>query len=238
MKYKTILLVALLSACTTKTPQTTIYSILFDVTDPLLAQPNAQEIAAFIDADNTEKNIHIRFAEISAVDFNSVTELMRPSFKSGLLSNAVVEKQKADGFNAELEDLLASKDSILPAQHSSIFQPIVSEIKVLQSLPDEYSKTLVVYSNLVENSHWLSYYRARDLYLLDNHSEQLVKKYLDRAKGLVKNSNIKVHIVYIPNNNFQNSRFLKLKNVYQDVFSELEISISFSANLTKAEHGL
>ena len=238
MKYSILILVMLFGACTSDTPQTAIYSVLFDRTDPLLAQPNTPEITTFIDIDDTEKNIYFRYAQISAVDFNPITQLIRPASQAGLFSNAVLEKQKADGFDKELEQILTISDSIFPASHSSIFQPIVSELKVLQSMPKQHSKTLIIYSDLMENNNWVSYYRPRDYLLLERNPERLVQYYLEKAKGLSKNSNIKVHVVFIPNDNLENARFQKLQALYQNIFNQLGISIFFSANLTKAEHNL
>ncbi len=238
MKYSILILVMLFGACTAETPQTAVYSVLFDRTDPLLAQPNNSEITTFIDIDDTEKNIRFRYSEISAVDFNPVTQLIRRGSQAGLFSNAVVEKQKADGFDKQLERILTISDSISPASHSSIFQPIVSEISVLQSMPKQYSKTLIVYSDLMENNNWISYFRSEKRLLLERNPKKLVRLYLEKAKGLSKNSNIKVHVVFIPKDNLENARFQKLQELYQHVFNQLGISISFSANLTKAEHSL
>ncbi|QMU63576.1 MAG: hypothetical protein GKR88_04300 [Flavobacteriaceae bacterium] len=238
MKYKILLLVFVLASCETETPKTEAYTILYDVTDPLIATPNVREIKDFANATNTDKTLLIRYLEISDVDFNPVSELVRKASKGGLLSNAVNEKQEADRFQNNLIQLLTRKDSIIPSSHSSIFGPIISEVKILASLPEKTNKRIIVYSDLMENSNWLSFYRTRDVLLLQRHPEKLIKSYLQKAEGLENISKLSVHIVFIPKNNAENERYLRLQEVYTTVFDSLKIPISFSANLTKAQDDL
>ncbi|RZN78890.1 MAG: hypothetical protein EVB11_13115 [Winogradskyella sp.] len=234
-----IIIILCLGACNSSepTPSKTV-SVLFDITDPLIAHPDASELYKLLDADNTNQNLHIRYGEISEVDFNPVSELIRPASKTGLLSNAVEEKQRMRGFGKDLEALLVRTDSLTPQDNSSIFLPIISEVKVLQSMDSTMDKTLIIYSNLMENNSLVSYYRYNDLWLLEHQPEVLLEKYLLKAKGINPSDSLRILFIYIPENDKANTQYQNLQQLYRMVFDRLGIPISFSANLTKAQKSL
>lgn len=232
------ILLCLFACSSPEQRQSKAISVLFDITDPLTARPDADELYNFLDADNSNQNLHIRYGEISQVDFNPVRELIRPASKTGLLSNAVEEKQRMRGFGKELEALLVPTDSITPQDHSSIFMPIISEIKVLQDFDNVSDKTLIIYSNLMENNSWISYYRYDDLLNLEYRPEVLLEKYLQKTDGINPSDILQIHVIYIPEDAKSNRQYQHLQQLYRMVFEKLGISISFSANLTNAQKRL
>jgi hypothetical protein len=239
-KYYSLLIVIGLLGCKPIETKTEVYSVLYDTTDSLRANPNVEEFVRIMDIDNADKTILCRYAEISDVDFNRVTELIRPSQKTGLFANQVQEKQKRQLFEKELRAAFKSKDSLIPTQYSSVFEPILAELRYLETLPIEYPKRLIIYSDLMENSRYgLSFYRYRDLNLLYSNPEKVVEQFLKSVDTLPKVSNLRIYIVYIPKDNADNMRFKKLQEVYRRIFKdEMGIPISFSANLTNAQNKL
>ncbi len=225
--------------CNTTIKETQVYSILYDTTDPLRANPNKKELLNFMDIDNANKIIQIRYLEISDVDFNKVTELIRPCEKKGLFSNQILEKQKKELFRNKLDSLLKTDDTLISSSYSSIFKPILAEVQYLEGLPSDYKKHLIIYSDLMENNHWLSFYSTSGMNLMNQNPEKLLNLYIKEIGKLPILTNVKVHIVFIPKDQLENRRFQKLQQLYLKIFKDhLGVPISFSANLTKAQRPL
>jgi len=236
--YYLLLFVSSLTGCTAPESRTEVYSVLHDITDPLLAVPNLDELVRTMSITDTDKTIVVRYAHISDVDYNKVEELMRPQQQRGLLANQVKEKKKQREFEKELSLLFMEQDSLVPTSHSSVFVPIIRELQYLASLPEGYTKNLVIYSDLIENSDLASFYHPRDIRLLYQHPDVLKGRFLDLAGTFPRVSNIKVQLIFIPRDQRENARFRKIQELYQKVFDELDIPIVFSANLTNATNTL
>lgn len=233
-----LLFVSTLCGCTAPESRTEVYSILYDITDPLLAVPDARELVRAMDITDLHKTLVMRYANITDVDYNKVEELVRAPQQTGLLANQVREKKKQRQFEKDIGVLFGGRDSLEPASHSSVFLPIVRELRYLASLPKEHTKNLIIYSNLMENSDLISFYRPQGIYLLDYYPEILLERYMEKTKGLPQMSNIQVQVIFIPREQVENARFRKIAGLYQKVFDGLNIPIVFSANLTNATNPL
>jgi hypothetical protein len=229
-----VLFVSTLCGCTALESRTEVYSILHDITDPLLAAPDVGELAQAMDITDLHKTLVIRYANITGVDYNKVEELVRLPEQTGLLANQVREKKKQRQFEKDIDILFGRRDSLEPASHSSVFLPIVRELWYLASLPKEHTKNLIIYSNLMDNGEFISFYHPQGIYLLDHHPEILLERYMGKTKGLPPMSNIHVQVIFIPRDQSENTQFRKLRELYQKVFDQLNIPIVFSANPTNA----
>lgn len=219
--------------CMPEQSQKEVYSVLYDTTDPLRAVPDADNLWRFMDGDNTRKHLLVRYATLSDVDMNVMRSLERPAAASNLLSNAVQEKKRLAVFKEDFYALIGKKDSV-GASHSAIFKPILSEIQHLTSLSAS-RKHLIVYSNLMENSDWMSFYKGSDLWLLENKPEEILERYHIHIPEDADYLGVNLHIVFIPKDFEENTRFNRLKHLYLQVFEGTGVSISFSGNLTKAQ---
>lgn len=208
--------------------------MLYDTTDPLLVMPSAENLWQFMNADNSDTHLTFRYAMLSDVDMNVVQQLQRPAQQSGLFANAVNEKKRHKGFKGTFNALFEQNDSI-GASHSAIFKPILEELNYLAKLPNTDVKHLIIYSNLVENSDWLSYYSGTDLWQLRYALKTIVKRYLAQVPKATNYKGVQLHIVFKPSDFEDNKRFKQLRAVYTEVFSQLNVQINFSANLTKAQ---
>ncbi len=233
-----LLFAGMLCGCTATGERTEVYSILYDITDPLLAVPDADELVSAMDIADPDKTIIIRYANLTDVDYNKVRELVRPQRQMGLLANEVSEKKKQRQFERDVRALFGERDSLGPAPNSSVFLPIVNELRYLASLPREYTKQVIIYSNLMENSDLISFYRPQDIYLLDHRPEILLERFMEKTKGLPPISNIHVQVIFIPRDQAENARFRNIAVLYQKVFDGLKIPIVFSANPTNANKPL
>jgi len=227
-------LCSVLCSCTQTTSNTDVYSVLVDVTDKHLAQPNEVEMIQLIDGSNREGKIVFRYSQITDVNLNTIEVLALPSRKTGLLSNAVMEKKEERAFQQSLAGVLKPRDSMAPTPHSAIFDPILRELYYLSRLPQRNHKTFIIYSDLRENNPWVSIYSDSDRWTLEHDPEKLVNRYMEKVVNITTVENISVHVIYHPIDNRDSNEFTYLQNLYTKVFAELDIPISFSANLTNA----
>lgn len=229
-----LVVIAGLVSCSPEKRTSEVYSVLYDTTDSLLAVPNAKDLWEFMDADNSNKEILIRYSELSDVDINAVEQLKRDRLESGLLSNEIHEKRKTDAFKNQFQDFFNSKQS-QQQSHSVIFKPILEELSFLSGLEDGTVKHCVVYTNLMENSDWMSFYSSDDLLSLYHDTDKITKRYMEQVPSRTDFSGVSLHIIYKPTGYDDNRQYVKLRQVYQDVFDRLEVPISFSANISKAQ---
>lgn len=229
-----VLAIAGLVSCSPQQTKREIYSVLYDTTDPLLAMPEAQSLWGYMDGDDTSKDLVLRYSQLSDVEMNRVHQWERPAIQSGLFSNAVQEKKRQDESSKEFEELIETKDSI-GASHSAIFKPILAELEYLASLPKGDHKQLIVYSNLRENTDWLSFYRSQDLWLLENQTESVIERFLDQVPKNADYTDVELTIVFIPIDFKENREFKMLREVYISVFKKLDVPITFSGNLVRPD---
>ncbi len=228
-----ILAVVGLVSCSPQQKKREVYSILYDTTDPLLAMPEAESLWGYMKGDDTDKDLVFRYSRLSDVDMNVVQQLERPAKQSGLFSNAIQEKKRIEAFQKEFNDLITPLGGS-GEPYSAIFKPILAEMEYLASLPPDYEKHLIVYSNLMENSDWLSFYRGSDLWLLKYKPKKVIARYLEQIPKNVNYTDVQIHIIFVPKDYEDNIRFKSLRAVYTKVFHQMGISVSFSGNLSNA----
>ena len=227
------LIIVLSFSCAQQKVNHQVYSVLFDTTDPLLATPDTDALWGYMEAENIEKHLIMRYSFISDVDINIVQQLERSGSKKGLFSNAIQEKKRLDEFKETFHSVLSKKDSI-GSPHSAIFRPILSEMKNLAAIPIGRKMELIVFSNLMENSDLASFYSSKDLWLLEHNPNELIERYLEQARDVLEVEKIHLTIVYIPKNTLENKRYQQLRFIYTKVFEQLGVPITFTGNLTKA----
>jgi len=215
-------------ACENPPVKKELYSILVDTTDEHLSTTNAAELLSVMNLKNEMKSVHLRYSEITDVDFNKVKELSFAAATTGLLGNEVKAKRKRIQFEKGVGQLLAPKDSILEAQYSSIFDPIIRELQFLSKQTSYTKKKLIVYSNLMENSQWVSFYTSKEYYLL---------MYRQKTTKF-PTTDLELQIVYIPHNQKDNMNFKALQKLYLEVFDQIGIPVSFTANVYQAHSKL
>ncbi|WP_242179031.1 hypothetical protein [Polaribacter marinus] len=231
-KYIYIMVIGLmLSACADSENTNTVISVLEDMTETdFVAIPDAKEI---ITQFGYEKNLWssatFRYGRINSLIHNS-RDLISLGQEKALLGNELERRRLVANFNKDVEDILNKPKDSSTYNHSSIWLPIVEELKVLQK--DSISKCkLYVFSDLQENTRWFSVFRVADIHLLESQRDALVKMFLGKSQGIMPSKFIEVIVVYQPKTIAEDELFQKLKQLYVQLFSSLGISIKFTANL-------
>ena len=134
-------------------------------------------------------------------------------------------------FKVKIKDLLNLPKSETPLRHSSIWMPIVEELKILQKDSLNHS-TLYVFTDLQENSNFFSVYKNRDLALLNNDIGNTKDIFLSRIGSFkTTNTNIKVVIVFQSKDLKQDVLFQKMLELYKLLFKKLQIPLEVKANI-------
>lgn len=225
-------ILASLWACKETTKSTELFSIMVDVTDSHIAKPNASELLAVMQLDKTDKQVKIRYTTLSDVDYNKVEILNYTPHGKGLLGNAVMTKRKRVRFEKKLAHILSKNDSVVVADYSTIFQPIIRELRYMSKQVAD-KKQVFVFSNLMENSDLASFYATRDYLKLLKNQQSLVKRFLATVPKF-DTQGLHLHIIYIPHSQKDNVQFKALEKLYCELFKNLDIPITFSANVYNA----
>lgn len=207
---------------------------MYDTTDPFLAFPTASELNDYMKVVNTHKRIIFRYRECSSVDITPSQQFVREAEQRGLFANQVQEKRKARAFKKGLAQLLSNVDTTSVSTHSSIFDPVVNELKKLSNIKNVDRKMLILYSDLMDNTVWVSFYRHADKKLLYGHSPHLVQRFATKLGHIKRDSTISIHVIYQPRDVYDSERYKHLRWLWSEVFTAHNISISFSANLSDA----
>lgn len=231
-KYIYIMVIGLMiSACTDSENSNIVISVLEDITETdFIATPDAENIMTqFGFESDLWRSATFRYGRINSLIHNS-RDLVSLAQEEALLGNELERRRLVTNFNKGVEDILNKpKDSSI-YNHSSIWLPIVGELKVLQK--DSISESrLYVFSDLQENTRWFSVFRVVDIHLLESKTDALVEIFLSKSEGITPSTLIEVIIVYQPKTIAEDELFQKLKQLYLRLFSRLGISIKFTANL-------
>jgi hypothetical protein len=231
-KYIYIMVIGLMiSACTDSENSNTVISVLEDITETdFVAIPDAQNIITQFDFEtDLWRSATFRYGRINSLIHNS-RDLVSVKQEKALLGNELERRSLVTNFNKDVKNILHKlKDSSI-YNHSSIWLPIVEELKVLQK--DSISKSkLYVFSDLQENTRWFSVFRMSDIHLLEFQADALSEIFLSKSKGVTSSNLIEVIVVYQPKTIAEDELFQKLKQLYLQLFSRLGIPIKFTANL-------
>ena len=231
-KYIYIMVIGLMiSACTDSENSNTVISVLEDITETdFVAIPDAENMMTqFGFESDLWRSATFRYGRINSLIHNS-RDLVSLGQEKALLGNELERRRLVANFNKDVEGILNKpKDSII-YNHSSIWLPIVEELRVLQK--DSISKSkLYVFSDLQENTRWFSVFRVKDIHLLESQTDNLVEIFLSKSDGITSSKFIEVIVVYQPKTITEDELFQKLKQLYVQLFSRLGISIKFTANL-------
>ena len=233
-KYIYILVIGLtMSACTNSEQTGITISVLEDVTESdFIARPDTQAIRLLLDLEkNPWQATTFRYGAISSLVHNKRSSVTLGG-GTALMGNQLERDDEIGQFFTKMGAILSQPKDSTVHQYSSIWKPIVQELKVLQK--DSFNQiTLSVYSDLQENNgDWFSVHRYKDLMLLEKSPEKVKALFLQEASGVIKgNSNIKVVVVYQPRTIQQDKAFTMMRKLYTAVFEELGIPIQFISNL-------
>lgn len=214
-----------------KTHETT-FSIMRDVTDMQASHLNAEQVIEQLDLNQHKHDAFtFRFIDLSDVSMNQITQF---SMKASpvLLSNEIARDKEVKGMESTILAHLtnASHDS-LGRSYSSIYLPIVKELMVLNSSGSD-SKVLVVYSDLMENTDLLSFYKVDNTAMLQSNPKQ-IKSTFESIQPLPDLDGIQVYFIYQPNSQNTDVLYKRISTIYKDLLTGKGAQVYIQPNFIK-----
>jgi len=226
----TMVLGLIISACTNSENTSTVISVLEDTTEiNFVAKPNAENTISLFGFDaDLWRGATFRYGRINSLVHNS-RDLVFVQQENALLGNEIDRRRLVSDFKKGVQLVVDKPKDSSMYKHSSIWLPILEELKVLQkNYTDDI--TLWVFSDLQENTKWFSVFNVADIHLLKHQRDAVVDLFLSKSEGMKPSNAIKVVVVYQPRTIAEDELFQKLKQLYLELFSKLGISIRFTAN--------
>lgn len=205
-------------------------SVLFDRTDSFLARPDTNAIKKLFPMENSLwHGYRFHLMTLSDVDFNPTYEAeIAPACE--YLSNLYGRKDEAQVFYKSIDSAF-SKALAQPEgkPHSSLYIPLAIELKRL-SQSTARRRMLAAYSDLMENTSVISFYKAGNFKLLKENPDS-VKKIFENEIPLPNLSGIEIHFVYEPKDEQQNDLFRAVSGFYKAWLENKGAKVNIEANL-------
>lgn len=226
-----------LSSCSTnvsKSYQTTECSILIDVTSSYMASLkhiSSDELIKLYQLDTKTSNAGIyRQAFLTETFLNYTYQYNLKGVSSFLMSNSFDREEEIKIFKEKIATSIAEIQQVKKNRpSSSVYVPICRELIRLSS-SDSERKILLAYTDLKENSDYLSFFSKKSLGDLVNHPEK-IENYLQREMELPKDlTGIEMFIIHEPEDN-DNFIFKRLSRIYKTMIEKRGGKVYIQANL-------
>jgi hypothetical protein len=210
-------------------PSYAVESVLIDKTNtgaPLIMDRDVLS-PLHLDEQNV-KGVKLRVLTISNVSYNHTTEMSLP-WQPPVLVNPYERNRWAAQFTALAQQVVDSVNRLpIGLDESDIYQAVISEANIISKLEGK-EKTLIIYSDLHENSALYSVYNKKSREFLVTHLtevEQLFKK-----RAIPRNLHgLRVYIIYKPRNPDENEVFTLMASLYKSILEEYGASVTIEAN--------
>ncbi|HLG35753.1 MAG TPA: hypothetical protein VI757_12800 [Bacteroidia bacterium] len=211
-----------------KTPPVAEVVVLRDITDSLLAQPQADNILSLYDFDKSKWNgTGFRFVDLSDVSFNHASEA-KIETANQWLSNEPEREKEIKNFKSKVAEILSQKKAV-GKSHSSVYLPLARELNRL-SRNRANRKILLVYSDLMENSPDISFYDIKTFHLFQSNPDSL-KNLFEKIQSLNSLNGIEMYFVFQPKDVIQDSEFKIVSEFYRKMLEEKGAQVTIAANL-------
>jgi hypothetical protein len=224
------LTVIIFFACKSEAGKTREIVVIRDITDSNLSQPDAEQILSLFKI-NDEKwdGASFRMLTLTEVSYNQVYEISLPQ-ENEWLGNEFERNKKIEAFKHAITNEINKNDSQnIGRNQSSIYAPLARELNHLsRNRADE--KIIVIYSDLMENSPTLSYYKPQTLEKL-NTQPSTIQKTLESIEPLTDLQGIQIHLIYQPQNTKEDTWYRTTSAFYKKLFESKNALTEISANL-------
>lgn len=192
---------------------------LVDHTDTGLVTLSFDQIRPSLTMTNSDNGIKFGIKSIEDNDFgNRLNVVLKPSSgadetqEERYLSKSAFYKQAKRAY-----DSLSHYRGAIP--HSVIYRIIASELNELGKSKGPKNKILITQSDLFENSDVLNLYSTGDMKMLIEAPEK-VKGILLKQMRILPLENTTVYFLFRPKNFQENSKYLSILAVYEQIITE------------------
>lgn len=212
-----------------KKPGITEVIILRDVTDTQIAQPNAQVIFSLFGLPYKWDGRIFQYSDISDVSYNQ-TKQARLELGNEWLSNELERDKEIETFKEEIMGIINNETNDKTEKtNSAIYLPLARELNELTNSKAK-KRILIVYSDLMENTETLSFYKKEDFEKLKSNPE-LIKEVFEKQEALEALNGIEVYFIYQPTESQSDQKFQVISGFYKKLLEEKGAKVTISANL-------
>lgn len=230
-----LLLVITVSACTSINHKENTVSVLEDVTEKhFLVRPDSASIASRFGLENNPWQPAIfRYGTLSSLR-HTERHQYRIKGESSLMSNSITRRGTVEEFHRTISKILTSGKDSTEHLRSNLWLPILEEI---QQLKDHPQAELYIFSDGIENSELFSLSNWEDVKLLAEEPVVIHQRFIEVARSFdLSENSTQVFFVYRPESIEEDRTFTMIKRLYEGLFHELEIQVTFVSNLNVFGH--
>jgi len=221
--------VTLIAAWTIQSPVVTEVVVLRDITDKHLAQPDADKILSLYNLENKWNGAVFHFTDLTNVSYNQET-VAKLEARNEWLSNELDRDKEIKNFKNNISEIITNYEKEdIGKDNSAVYEPIAHELNSL-SQSSFQNKTMLIYSDLMENTNEMSFYDSRKLCLLKSNPE-LISKYFETIVPLQNLKGIKIYILFQPDGIAQDEQFRIVSGFYKKLFEAKGANVQISANI-------
>jgi len=217
-------------ACTTQNTTVTEVVVIRDITDSEITQPKPNDIIPSFDLDNYQWNgAKFRFIDITNVSYNYTFEANIKT-ENNWMGNEFDRKKKVKSFYDEVSRIFTEKNKeAIGKDNSEIYAPLARELNRLHKSTSD-KKTILIFSDLMENTKGMSFYDKENLDLLKKNPDS-IRKYFEAQVPLGNLQGIKIYIIYQPNNIKENEQFKIVSGFYKNILESKNAQVEIAANI-------
>lgn len=229
-----LLVVATLLSCSNKQREKVESSVIIDVTGSNThnlhdIMPSSVIKTIEVDKYNVFEN-NYRQTLITESFLSKKREFNLKARPLWLISNEYDRESQVNIYKQQItESLLEIKTDTSGRASSSVFIPIALELNRLAS-SDATKKTLIVFSDLLENSDWFTLVKKKNVNQLLKKPEKIEKVFMSEYKLVDNLQGIKVYLVYQPYIETE-TVYRKLSALYKKMLERRGATVFIVANL-------
>ena len=205
--------------------------LLYDVTDPEIAKPDPGQILSLYHFESVYNGGVFHLTKVTDVTYNPMLEAgIAPANK--WLSNELERGKQVDQFKGQVLKIIdtASNDSALRT-NSSIYLPISTALSELSTSKTQ-RKILLVYSDLMENTLQMSFYKKETFSLLQSNPQKISYYFLSQS-NLPSLLGIEVQLIYQPKDNSDDQRYQLVAGFFKKMLEGRGAKVTVSAGINQ-----
>lgn len=212
-------------------PPSTEITILYDVTEKMLARPNADIVKLFnFSNDNLYNGYEVRIQRISTVNLTPIFDAGIPP-QNALLGDQMQRTGLVRSFMQQVQAHIdsLSQEKVIDEPYSVVYRTVTDELNNL-SKSQAQTKICVLYSDMIENSSDFWGYSAAGKAEIRS-SPQSVAAHLQKIEPLNNLKGIHIYVIYRPesySSEIQADRFI---DMYRIMWEGKGAVVSVGANL-------
>jgi hypothetical protein len=215
-----------------KNSPSTAVTLLYDNTNVMGAKPNITEILELFNFNNEDiyNGYSLQIRLLSTINLTNVSKISIQA-QNKLTGEQLKRVADIKQFRSKIANLISEigKEKIQDEGSSVIYRTLAEELNNLAENKSE-EKTVVVYSDMTENSADGNFYQTESIKELKSNPQAVIKR-LQQTQPLKNLHGIKVYVVFKPRSYSEEQRFSAIMNMYRIMLEAKGATVKVAANL-------